>query len=202
MLKFINLVLFTIAVIVGITFFTVDKPVEHTDKNASSKTVEKKEIKLSLNYFPNSVEVIGKVKLVKKNQLFSVSSKTLLIVGNHDSMSVIKDLKKHFDIKIPYVMVANISNAPWFIKKWAIPGKLLELTQDVDSPMIFDDEGLVVQSLALYNTEPTKYFVYIVHENGDISNVYTGSVKEGALEYGITDDETKTALSPILEFLN
>ena len=99
-------------------------------------------------------------------------------------------------------MVANISNAPWFIKKWAMPGKLAELTQNTDSPMIFDDEGLVVQSLALYDTDPTKYFVYIVHENGDISNVYTGRVKEGALEHGITDAESKKALEPILEFLN
>jgi len=156
---------------------------------------------LSLNYFPDDISVVGKKELVRKNQLFSVSSDTLLIVGNHDSMSVIKDLKKYFDIKIPYVMVANISNAPWFIKKWAIPDKLEELTQNVDSPMIFDEEGLVVRSLALNNTEATKYFVYIVSANGDISNVYTGSVKEGALEYGITEEETKKALSPILKFL-
>ena len=200
MLKVINLVLFTIAVIVGLTYLTVDRPVPKTHKG-DAKAANVNTIKLSLNYFPNSINIVGKNELVKKNQLFSVSSKTLLIIGNHDSMSVIKDLKKHFDIKIPYVMVANISNAPWFIKKWAIPGKLEELTQDVDSPMIFDEDGLIVRALALNNTEPTKYFVYIVSANGDISNVYTGSVKEGALEYGITDEESKKALEPILEFL-
>jgi len=200
MLKFINLVLFTIAVVVGITFFTVDKPAP----KATPEQVEKQKasIKLSLSNFPNSVAVVGKEELVKKNQLFSVKSKTLLVVGNHDSMSVIKDLNKYFDVKIPYVMVANISNAPWFIKKWAIPGKLEELTKDVKAPMIFDEEGAVTRSLALYDTTPTKYFVYIVNENGSIVNVYTGSVKEGALEYGITDEEAKKSLSPIMEFLN
>jgi len=201
MLKVINLVLFTIAVIVGLTYFTVDRPVPKTHEG-DVKTTKVSTVKLSLNYFPNSISVVGKKDLVKKNQLFSVSSDTLLIVGNHDSMSVIKDLKKHFDIKIPYVMVANISNAPWFIKKWAIPDKLEELTQNIASPMIFDEDGLVVRSLALNNTEATKYFVYIVSANGDIANVYTGSVKKGALEYGITDEETKEALAPIMGFLN
>jgi len=201
MLKVINLILFTIAVIVGITVLTVDKPAEQTHVG-ETKTIKVSPVKLSLNYFPNSVEVVGKENPVKKNQLFSVSSKTLLIVGNHDSMSVIKDLQKHFDIKIPYVMVANISNAPWFIKKWAIPGKLEELTQGVDAPMIFDNEGFVVRALALNNTEATKYFVYIVSANGDITNVYTGKVKEGALENGITDEQSKASLAPIMEFLN
>lgn len=195
MLKLINIILITTGVIFAITMFTVEQP-------TSVQVVKDNKVELSTKYFPLSVEVVGKDKLVKKEELFTSTSKTLLIVGNHDSMAVIKDLKKHFDVKIPYVMVANISNAPWFIKKWAIPGKLKELIKDIDIPMIFDDEGSMVRSLMLYNTEATKYFAYLVNEDGSVKNIYIGTVKEGSLENGFTPEEAKTALKPIMEFLN
>ncbi len=196
MLKFINLVLFAIAIVVGITFLTVDKP-----PLPSKVEQNKKPMKLSLSYFPKKVEVIGMEKLVETEEIFKKGSKTLLVVGNHDSIAVIRDLEKYFNINIPYVMVANMGHAPWFIKKWAIPTKLQELTRDLKSPMIFDDEGFIARALALNNTEVTKYFVYLINENGSINKVYTGNVKEGAMEYGYTSEEAKEALEPILKFL-
>ena len=194
MLKFINLVLLTIAVVVGITFFTATPP-------TPVQAVKDNKVALSTKYFPKSVEVVGRDTLIKKEELFKEGSKTLLVVGNHDSMAVIKDLKKYFDENIHYVMVANISNAPWFIKKWAIPGKLEELVKDVDVPMIFDEEGFMAASLMLNNTEATKYFAYLVSEDGSVKNIYVGTVKEGSLEKGFTADEAKAALAPIMEFL-
>lgn len=194
MLKIINIVLGTIAVVVGITFFTATPPMP-------VQTVADSKVKLSTEYFPKILEIVGRDKLVPKEELFLNGSKTLLIVGNHDSMSVIKDLKKYLDIKIPYVMVANISNAPWFIKKWAIPGKLEELTQGIKVPMIYDYDGFMVNALALNNTEATKYFAYLVNEDGSVKNIYVGSVKEGSLENGFTPEEAKEALSPLMEFL-
>lgn len=194
MLKFINIVLITVGAIFAITMLTVDRPIDVT-------RVENKSFDLTIKYFPNSIQVISEDKLIKKEELFKNNTKTLLIVGNHDSMAVIKDLKKYFEIKIPYVMVANISSAPWFIKKWAIPGKLKELTQGINDPMIYDEEGFIARALNLYDTQATKYFVYMIESNGDIKNVYTGSVKEGAMEKGISEDEIKKALSPILNYL-
>jgi len=98
-------------------------------------------------------------------------------------------------------MVANISNAPWFIKKWAIPGKLEELVKDIKTPMIYDTDGLMVKSLLLDNLEPTKYFAYLVSEDGSVKNIYTGNVKVGALENGFTPEDARAALSPLMEFL-
>ena len=194
MLKLINIVLGTIAVVVGITFFTATPP-------TPVQAVKENKVELSTKYFPKTIEVVGREGYIKKEELFKKGSKTLLVVGNHDSMAIIKDLKKHFDVKIPYVMVANISNAPWFIKKWAIPGKLEELVKDVDVPMIFDTDGLMAGSLMLNNTEAVKYFAYLVSEDGSVKNIYVGTVKEGSLENGFTSDEAKEALSPMMEFL-
>jgi len=195
MLKLINIILGTIAVVVGITFFTATPP-------TPVQSVKENKVELSTKYFPKTLEVVGRDGYTKKEELFKKGSKTLLVVGNHDSMAIIKDLKKHFDIKIPYVMVANISNAPWFIKKWAIPGKLEELTKDVDTPMIFDEDGFMAGSLMLNNTEATKYFAYLVNEDGSVKNIYVGTVKEGSLENGFTPQEAKAALSPLVELLN
>ena len=194
MLKLINLVLFTIAVVVGITFMTATPPV-------SQKALKNSNIQLSTKYFPKSIEIVGRQGYESAEVLFKKDSKTLLIVGNHDSLAVVKDLTKLFDIKIPYVMVANISNAPWFIKKWAIPSKLEELVKDIKTPMIYDTDGLMVKSLMLNNTEATKYFAYLVNEDGSVENIYIGSVKEGALENGYTSEEAKMALEPLIEFL-
>jgi len=194
MLKLINLVLFTIAVVVGITFMTATPPV-------SQKVLENANIQLSTKYFPKSIELVGRDGYENIDMLFKKGSKTLIIVGNHDSLSVVKDLTKLFDIKMPYVMIANISNAPWFIKKWAIPGKLEELVKDTKTPMIYDTEGSMVKSLLLENLEPTKYFAYLVNEDGNVKKIYTGNVKEGALENGFTPDEAKRALEPLIEFL-
>ena len=194
MLKLINLVLFTIAVVVGITFMTATPPV-------SQKVLNNSNIQLSTKYFPKSIEIVGRQGYESAEALFKKGSKTLLIVGNHDSLAVVKDLTKLFDVKIPYVMVANISNAPWFIKKWAIPGKLEELVKDIKTPMIYDTDGFMVKSLLLENLEATKYFAYLVNEDGSVKKIYTGTVKEGALENGYTPDEAKMALEPLMEFL-
>jgi hypothetical protein len=194
MLKLINLVLFTIAVIVGITFMTATPPM-------SQKMLNNSNIKLSTKYFPASIEVVGHDGYMKKEELFKKNSKTLLIVGNHDSLAVVKDLTKIFGIKMPYVMIANISNAPWFIKKWAIPGKLEELVKGIETQMIYDADGLMVKSLLLENLEPTKYFAYLVNKDGSIKNIYVGNVKEGALENGFTLEDARIALSPLMKLI-
>lgn len=155
---------------------------------------------LSLKNVPDTLEIVGSEKLVQKSELFN-SEKTLLIVGNHDSLSVVKDLKKYFEIELPYVMVANISNAPWFIKKWAIPGKLEELNQGTNIPMIYDYEGTMVKSLNLSDTTKTSFFAYLVEANGTINKIYAGEVKEDAMEGSMNDLEKKTSLEPLVKLL-
>jgi len=72
-LKLINLVLFTIAVVVGITFMTATPPV-------SQKMLKESNIQLSTKYFPASIEIVGREGYVEIEELFTKGSKTLLIV--------------------------------------------------------------------------------------------------------------------------
>lgn len=132
-----------------LVYLTAQKP-KNIEVNKSENQA------LTIKRFPQKVELVGQNNLVSTNKLFKSKVKTLLVVGNHDSLMVVKDLTKYFQINIPYVVVANISNAPWFIKKWAIPGKLEELNKNSTTPMIYDYDGNIITALNEFDSTKTK----------------------------------------------
>lgn len=151
---------------------------------------------------PSIFEIVGKENIVKKEELFKKGEDTLIVVGNHDSLAVVKELPKHFKLDLPYVMVANISAAPWFVKKMFIPGKLEELNQDSNIPMIYDFEGNMVNVLNVTDSSKTKFVAFMLSKDGAISKIYEGEVKEGALDGTMNEEEKKKALSPLFKSLN
>lgn len=178
-----------------LVYLTAEKPSDI--KNDVNKSAE-----LSLGGIPPQVELVGNETPISSSEILKDGVKTLLVVGNHDSLSIIKDLKKYYEINIPYVMVANISNAPWFIKKWAIPGKLEELNKESNIPMIYDADGSMVNALNQFDTTKTSYFAYLIDENGNITNIYNGKVKEDAIDGSMNEDEKKASLKPLVDLLN
>ncbi len=150
---------------------------------------------------PEVFELVGKDKEIKKESLFKKNEKILIVVGNHDSLSIVKDLPKYFKVELPYVMVANISSAPWFVKKMFIPGKLEDLNEGTNIPMIYDFDGDMVDALNLSDKTKTKYFAYILTKEGTISKIYEGSVIEGALDGSMNESEKKAALEPLSKLL-
>ncbi len=177
-----------------LVYFTAEKP-----KNISEKVVQNG--MLSLENLPQNIELVGNKNIISSSDVFKKDQDTLIVVGNHDSLSVVKDLKTYFTLDMPYVMVANISNAPWFIKKWAIPGKLEELTKNSNIPMIYDYDGSMVNSLNQFDTTKTAYFAYLIDENGNISNIYNGNVKENAMDGSMSEEEKKASLQPLIDLL-
>lgn len=171
------------------------------DKPAETKTQVSDTSSLTLSNLPKEFEIVGKDGKVSKEDLFQVGSKALIIVGNHDSLSVVRELPKYYDVQIPYVMVANISSAPWFVKKMFIPGKLEELVEGRDTPMIYDFDGDMIKALGVTDNEKTTYIAYLVNENGSISNVFKGSVKEGALDGTMSEEEMKTNLASLVDYI-
>lgn len=134
-------------------------------------------------------------------KIFKRGVETLIVVGNHDSLSVVKDLPKLFKISQNYVMVANISSAPWFVKKMFIPSKLEELNKGTNIPMIYDDDAQMVNTLNLSDTTKTKFFAYLLTKEGMVSKIYEGSVKAGALDGSMTEEEKKKSLEPLVKLL-
>eukprot|EP01029_Cantina_marsupialis_P020438 TRINITY_DN4790_c0_g1_i1.p1 TRINITY_DN4790_c0_g1~~TRINITY_DN4790_c0_g1_i1.p1 ORF type:complete len:195 (-),score=39.13 TRINITY_DN4790_c0_g1_i1:109-693(-) len=177
-----------------LVYFTAEKPKQIVaDENVLNI--------VKYDSLPSTYELVGTDTDVKKEELFKKDKKYLIVVGNHDSLSVVKDLPKFFKISTPYVMVANISAAPWFVKKMFIPGKLEELNQGTNIPMIYDFDGDMVNALKVVDNSKTKFIAYILTEVGTISKVYEGNVKEGALDGSMSDEEKKLALKPLAEKL-
>lgn len=191
----IKLVFLGVAGFALLVFLTAEKP---TEMNASQGLSAQS---LTLSTLPSTFELVGKEEVVNKADLFKTEQETLVIVGNHDSLAVVKDLPKLFDISLPYVMVANISSAPWFVKKMFIPGKLEELNENSNIPMIYDFEGNMVNALGVTNNAKTAFSAYKVNIDGTIVKLLEGEVKEGALDGAMSDEEKKQALQPLVEML-
>ncbi|WP_419769788.1 MAG: hypothetical protein ACNI3C_10690 [Candidatus Marinarcus sp.] len=101
---------------------------------------------------------------------------------------------------MPLILVANISDAPWLVKKLIIPSTLEELHTKSNVPMIYDENGAFIASLNLQNTPKRKYFAYLLNENGTVSKIYEGEVKDIA-NTAINKEEVKTSLQPLYNLI-
>jgi hypothetical protein len=169
-------------------------------KNINTTTnIEKSETKseLTINSIPRYFEIVGNNPYTKFETLFAKDVEKYLIVLNHDALAVFKDLYKRTDKNI--VLIANVSNTPWIIKQLAVNGELEKMYKDSTIPLINDNNGTFVRSLRINNNKQNEYFVYKLNVDGTIVKMTEGSVKEGALEKGLTKEELENSLNEIIK---
>ena len=118
------------------------------------KTQNIEKIDMNLSNLPKFYEIIGKD--IKKDELFEKGS--YVVVLNHDSLAVFKELYKKVDKNI--VLIANISDTPWLIKQLAVNEKLEEMYKESKIPLINDSNGAFINSLRLNDNTQNKYFIY------------------------------------------
>ncbi|PIF04747.1 MAG: hypothetical protein CSA86_00910 [Arcobacter sp.] len=179
----IKLIVISIIAVVALTFLTVDAPVR----------VEKKE--LLLENLPKIVELIG-----FENQKFNTSSiikkNTIIFVGNHESIVLADDLEKMLALPIgKFVIVSNVSDAPWFIKRWQAHTKNTQLKGTKNIPWIYDRDGAMRNFLKVPTSDAVKYFIYKVNQFGVINRIYVGKVKQGTIDGEMTKEEINKNLS-------
>jgi hypothetical protein len=182
-MKTVKLIIISVLVLMGLTFLTVDAPVK----------MEKKEA--SLVNLPKIVELIG-----FENQEFNTASiikkDTVIYVGNHESILLADDLEKMLDLPIgKFIIVSNVSDAPWFIKRWQAHTKNTNLKGQKHIPWIYDRDGAIRNFLSVPTSDAVKYFIYKVNSEGIIKRVYIGKVKEGTIEGKMTKEEISDNLS-------
>lgn len=176
--------------IVALTYLVAPKP-----QNAEVK----KEIKLDIKYMPNEYKLIGSDKIHTKVEI--IKKESYIIVGNHEALAVINDIKKYLQTDKNIILVANISSIPWALKEFAIEPTLEKFMEGREVKMIFDTRGDVVYSLGLNDQNPLNYNLFKINSDGTIDKLYTGKVKSGALDGKMSDEEKKKALESILTFL-
>lgn len=162
--------------------------------NKNNKTVTNEKINTSL--FPSHFEVIGVGGYMKKDDLFKKANRRYIIVLNHDALSLLEPLK--LTDRKDIVLVANISKTPWFIKKLAVNGKLEDLNANSNNPMINDSSGNFTKLLNVTDDTQTKYFIFKINDDNSIVKLKELEVKKGALEFGITKEESAKYIESLI----
>ena len=186
----IKVVFLSVVFLAGLTYFTVESP----------KKIEKKVI--TLDQLPNTVELIG-----FENSEFSAKSiikpGSVIYVGNHESIALANDLKNMLDLPIGrFVVVSNVSDAPWFIKRWQAHNQNIELKGGGKDPWIYDRNGDMRHFLQVRSQDALKYFLYYVNDDKTVDRLYIGQVKTGTIEGLMTDEEKKANLSKAVSLIN
>ena len=172
-----------------LVYLTAPKNPNSVEVNQNSKNV------LNIDYIPRYFEVAGKSSYVQFETFFQKGVEKYIIVLNHDSLALFKDLYKYTNKN--FVLVANISNTPWLIKKFAVNGKLDEMYKSSTIPLINDSTGSFINSLALNDNTQNKYFIYKINIDGTIVKVNEGLVELNILEKGISEEYSKNSLERI-----
>lgn len=180
-----------ILAIIGFALLVYLTAPENPNKNElnQSKNV------LNIDFIPRYFEIVGGNPYSKFETLFQKGVEKYLIVLNHDSLALFKDLYKYTDKNI--VLIANVSNTPWLIKQLAVNGKLEEMYKDSKIPLINDSNGLFINNLALNDNTQNKYFIYKLNSDGTIVKINEGLVELNILEKGISEELSKKSLEEI-----
>ena len=160
---------------------------------APEQIKNKQNEKISLTSLPQYFQISNEDKYLKKEELFN---NDYLIVLNHDSIAVFNELYKYTDKKI--VLAANISKAPWFIKKLGVAEEISRLYKDSKYKLIFDESGELVKTIGLTDVSQNSYNIYEI-KNGSLTFKSRGLVKKNALQEGISLEEKEKFLKG-LEF--
>lgn len=174
-----------------LTYLTAPKNIE----KSLNKSLEKSE--MSINSIPRYFELVGNSPYTKFETMFPKAIEKYIIVLNHDSLALFKDLYKYTDKNI--VLIANISNTPWIIKQLAVNGKLEEMYKNSSIPLLNDSKGIFINSLGLNDNTQNKYFIYKLNIDGTIIKINEGFVELNILEKGISLESSKNNLEQIVK---
>lgn len=166
----------------------------------SSIKENKSEKELNFKYLPSFFDVVNSNNYTKKDDFFK-KFPLYLVVLNHDTLAVFSQLYKK-SINENIVLVANISNTPWLIKQIAVNGELEKMFKDSKIHLINDSSGSFSNSLDLKNNSQNEYFVYKILDDGKITKLFQNSVKKGALQNGISEDDIQRDLENFIKEFN
>lgn len=183
----VKLVFISIVALIALTLLTVDAP----------KRIEK--VAVNIENLPQSVELIG-----FENQKFITNSiikpKSIIFVGNHESIILAKTLDEMLGLNAgDFIIVSNVSNEPWFIKRWQAHTQNTKLKGDKHLPWIYDRDGSIRNFLQVPTSDALKYFVYNVKKDGNIKNIHIGKIKAGTMSGSMTENEIRENLKEVVE---
>lgn len=186
----IKIVIVSIIALIALTFLTVDAP----------EQVKKKEVVLA--DLPKTVELIG-FEEQEFNTASIIKKNSVIFVGNHESIVLADDLEKMLALPLgEFIIVSNISDAPWFIKRWQAHTKNTKLKGEKNTPWIYDRDGKVRNFLQVPTSDALKYFIYKVNSDSVIKRLYVGKVKVGTIDGAMSKEEIDANLKEAIKHIN
>ena len=171
-----------------LTYLTAPKDPNKNEVNSNKKV-------LNIDFIPGHFDLVSNNPYTKAQTLFQKGVEKYIIVLNHDSLALFRDLYKYTNKNI--ILVANISDTPWIIKQLAVDKKLEEMYKESKIPLINDSKGTFVNSLNLNDKTQNKYFIYKLKNDGNIEKIKENFVELNILEKGISDESLKNSLEEI-----
>lgn len=176
LISILKLTVLTVAFLGMIIYMTAKPPVK----------VDTTTNQIQMKYMPKRLKLLDDDLEYSADSIIKENS--IIVVTNHDSIAVLKDLDKYTDENI--VIVTNISAAPWFIKQWVIPEKLTKLKGSSKTAWIYDENGYMKSFLKVKSDSAVVYEIFM-KKDGKITKIFDGSVRQGALDGTMSEDEIK-----------
>ncbi len=153
--------------------------------------------KSSISSMPNTLSLVGDKKNYNTNAIFKPN--TVVAIGNHDSISLVKNIPDLVDLKSKnFVIVTNVSSAPWFVKQYIIPAKLEEIKGNSKIPFVYDSTGEFAIFFKHLNNDKKYYSIHFIDQNLQASKVAEGNVEDGDLDKNLSRDEQISRLAKTL----
>ena len=188
--------------IVAIAFITIILMVALTylvaPKNDTKSTKIAQTPQMNYDTLPKQIELVGIENLVQLQSVMQSNSEYIIAIANQDALPIIASYKKFYPIEFQYITVANVSQAPWILKKLGIQPLLEKINQESATPMVYDSNGWFARSFSNLDSDPTKYFIYRMNTNNTIEFLFFGKVPSGLiLEEKIDENTIKEELEKL-----
>ncbi len=162
--------------IVGFSFlvyFTAQKP----------KQITSRETKTSVDY----ENLSNNLKNILKEDSY-------VIVASYDAMLVLKDIKKFLNVEKNIILVPNVSNTSWAMKKLFVESKLEELKKSTKEVIFYDTNSQLANILNIYSTKD-RFYIYKFEKN-ILKLIFSNKIRENLYQ------EKKLSKKQILDILS
>jgi hypothetical protein len=140
---------------------------------------------IKMKYMPKLIRLLDDEHQYETKKI--IKNGSIIVLTNHDSVAALNTLDQYVE---DIVIVTNISSAPWFVKQWIIPEKLVSLKANTKTLWIYDEDGRMKHFLKIRSDNATTYEIFLMKDN-QIKKLFDGEVKAGTLEGSMSIEEIK-----------
>lgn len=147
----------------------------------------------TISQLPKTTKLIGYKQPVDSSAIFKPNS--IVAIANHDALPLLAQIPNVSNIDKNFVLIANISQAPWAIKEFVIADKLKNLKKSTKTAFVFDDSGVFSTYFKHSNNDKKYYAIYLLDSKANILKISDGNVKDGDFDKNFTKEEIVQKIS-------